>query len=152
VKLWLKYFLLGGFSCWGPQILVAAPSSTLPHHFGSISWVLPLSACVVYFLLLRSERRGEMDPSIAGSMLSGIWVMAPLLLQIEEIFRQGWSRTSVAGLWNNFEPVYVFTMTARDRTLAGALFVTAFLLVEHWRNESGHWVLPRHRSQHHSIS
>jgi len=73
MKLWFKYFLLGGLSCWGPELIVAAIGAAMHRLWELPNVILPLSACVAYVLLLRSEKRLPSDPSIAGCMLIGVW-------------------------------------------------------------------------------
>jgi uncharacterized membrane protein len=145
MRLWFKYFLFGGLSCWGPEIVVAAIGAAMHRLWEWPNVFLPLTACIAYLLLLRSERRFQSDPSIAGSMLIGIWVLAPTLILIESTFKGGGFRTGGDGLLYillfGFMPWYVLEMATYDLSLGALLLVTIFLAVGHWRREEEHWIL-----------
>jgi len=149
MKLWFKYFLLGGLSCWGPEIIVAAIGAAMHRLWELPNLILPLSACIAYLLLLRSERRLQSDPSIAGCMLLGVWVLAPTLILIESTFRGGEFRSAGNDFWYlllfSFMPLYVFDMATYDLSLGALLVVTVFLVLGHWRRERNHWVFPLKR-------
>jgi hypothetical protein len=149
MKLWFKYFLLGGLSCWGPEIVVAAVGAAMGRLWELPNLILPLTACLAYLLLLRSERRLQSDPSIAGSMLIGIWVLAPTLIFIEATFKGGGFRIGGNGLWYfllfSLMPWYVLDIATYDVSLGALLVVAIFLAVEHWRHERKHWILPFRR-------
>jgi hypothetical protein len=148
MRLWFKYFILGGLACWGPEVVLAALGASLHRLWELPNLVLPLTACIAYLLLLRSERRLQSDPSIACSMLAGAWVLAPTLIMLEDTlrgagFRQGFGKTD---LWYlalaSFAPPLVIDLTTYDASLGALVFVTVFLAVEHWRHERNHWIIP----------
>jgi hypothetical protein len=149
MKLWFKYFLLGGLSCWGPEIVVAAVGAAMGRVWELPNLILPLSACLAYLLLLRWERRLQADPSIAASMLIGIWVLAPTLIFVEATFKGYGFRVGGSGLGYfllfSFMPWYVLDIATYDASLGALLAVTIFLIVEHWRHERKHWILPFRR-------
>ena len=149
MKLWFKYFLLGGLSCWGPELIVAAIGAAMHRLWELPNVILPLSAYVAYVLLLRSEKRLPSDPSIAGCMLIGVWVLGPTMLFLESAIKRGGFQSAgpdfLYVLLVSFVPLFVFVMATYDLSLGALLLLTVFLIFAHWRYELNHWILPLRR-------
>jgi hypothetical protein len=136
VRPWIKYFLLGAVSFWGPLTVVAAVLHRLPGgKWQLVNLVVAcLVSCITYLLLLRLRNPPALGTRIGLWMLIGMWVLS-LWFELLSLTLQGGGFHGMKGsdwvyfLLFSLAPFPSLLFYAYDGSFFALLLVSLFLFV-----------------------
>ncbi len=138
----LTYALIGGLTFWGPDIVLHAKRY---EDLLIRSSLLPLVVLASYWIVSRYHRAAT-GPSVAISMLLGMWLLGSTAMMIGASFYGGgfaMGRSDVMTvILLGLIPPYTLMMAAYDGSVLGLLFGSLLLLAAHLKYERHHWVAP----------
>ena len=144
MKLWIKYFLLGAFCFWMPGVILNAIPRRGPGLVGFVLLnILPVVSLIsAYSPIARWKNTAAARPSVAASMLLGIYILGARFVMVGNTFLDaGFHRLSQEDLWFLvlcFVPPVTWLMAGPQ--IFALIFVTFFLIFAHFRWERGRWV------------
>jgi hypothetical protein len=130
-----RTILLGAFSFWLPDIVYHFLRKTelSTAAIWTMTAVMPLLALVAYTaVLFGTGRRDEGRPSVATSMLLGIWVLAPTMIGLGQTFAGAGFRSGYGFLVVVFGtvlfPIFALMLSGYDLTIPALLLITILLV------------------------
>lgn len=140
---WL--ILLGALSFWGPELLIYTWTRR-ETTWGLITFLLPGTLLVAYFLALFFRRAKPKHPSAAIFMLVGVWFFGSSAMLVGATLLgggfHGGSSGALVALLLGLLPPYTFIMATYDGSLLGLLLATALMPACHFAFERRSWIVP----------
>lgn len=140
--------LFGAMAFWAPDILVKSARREVLDNIVVLTILLPGSLLIFYRILCRFRSKQVEGPSIALSMLLGVWVLGPICIMTGASFSGGGfsqpiDKEFIVGLiFYTIFFIYTFIMSTYDGSLFGLLLATILMHLMHFRYEKNHWVIP----------
>ena len=135
--------------CWLPDVAIHLKrgynSSRL--DVAMVSLLMPVSALLAYFIVMRLLSTQLRTPSVAFFMFVGMWLFGSLATMIHATpngggFSSPGTRYAIAISLLPLPP-YTFMMATYDMSLAGLAFSSLAMIAMHLAFERHHWILPR---------
>ncbi|HEV7219233.1 MAG TPA: hypothetical protein VGN39_10190 [Terriglobales bacterium] len=138
-----RLLLLGGLCFWGPELLIYAWTR---HETNAkiITFLLPGTLLVGYFLISFFRRARQACPSAAIYMSVGVWLLASTAMLLGATLQKAGFYTgvgSVAALLIGLLPPYALIMATYDGSLF-ALLLSLLMPLCHLIFERESWIIP----------
>ena len=143
------YVLVGGVTCWLPDVVLHLMRRSEFSRFDVLlaTLLMPASIALSYLVLMLLFNTRVRRPSTAFFMFVGIWVFGSLATMVNATPTGGGFSQPGTAYAVTFSllplPPYTFIMATYDMSLAGLAFASVVMLSMHVAFERHHWILPR---------